>query len=428
MKQKSLKKILAAFLTFAIVVGTVSAGAVDESRSVDFIMHSDSHASIAVRELEREADFSVAYVTRDRRGNLTAPDVLNEDVVVVDFADIEAISDTARGMVDSGTMLYITNPEVSAEELAVMLAIPRSSVTSYNELLLIAFSVYKVNGVYVFENHYVLFTDCDDFFTSVENEAKCESDFVEKELPIIGETNFDNVTTVREYKEYHGIDSLSISLTDSVLTAYDTMQRTLNEASAIVQPGDMFTTNSTWPTSSADEFFNVILHVYSGSSRVGFVRGTTRVYLANRRNVNGASSGVWSVVTRAEAFPNSNVSVTEYRVRISAFIQGHDFLETVNLPSGGNTTASITLSKTPGVNLGWSFNPDNQRITRSSPNANPRLVEWTARPSNPLFNAGRSYDITPGATLFATPGHPGQRGAFATLFCNNNSVQFGGWL
>jgi len=357
------------------------------------------------------------------------------DVIVVEFSEIETIFDYARAWLDVGKMIYVNNPQVSAETIAEMLSIPKEGTISYNNDLLIAYSIYKVDGLYVFELHYVVIvddvTDIFDMSSNRVNSARLHKKVVERETPLYaGYSNFYNAIT-RGSKAFAVVDRLDLCLSEHVVNAYAGMQRTLSQAISdvsVISPMGISPMSTTWPSRNPSRIFTATMNIHNlFGTRTGFMRGTTQVYDRGRTPVNGQSSFLYDMVTRVESFPNRDRMVAEHNVRISANISGHQFLETTTLPSGINTTRTISLSSASiGGSTSWSYNLESQLITRTAPNGNPRLVEWRARPASP--RAGQSFDLTPGVTMAVTPGHAGQRGVFSTLIAGRESREFGGWF
>jgi hypothetical protein len=226
MKSRKLRKLTALATAFALTISMIGATSNDSLNSIQARL--------------RSPDFEVAYVTSHMERNM----VFNADVVVVDFTDIETISSVARELVDDGKMLYVTNPEVIAEDLAQILSIPRDVTTSYMELVLIAYSIYRIGDIYVFENHWV---DLGENVVEIDPSETprirlsdfnnisiiSHEDYIdESEIqvpPPLGYSNFYNVTTVREFTETRSINDLGISVADDVAQAYESARSSLAE-------------------------------------------------------------------------------------------------------------------------------------------------------------------------------------------------------
>ena len=104
---------------------------------------------------------------------LTIAEITGKAALSINYFNLNALSSRAKEIVDSGTMIYIANPEVSAEAIADLLSISKTNTTSYQNLLLMAYSIYKLDEKYVFANHYAAFAyegkfnvDSDDAYGS----------------------------------------------------------------------------------------------------------------------------------------------------------------------------------------------------------------------------------------------------------------------
>jgi hypothetical protein len=371
------------------------------------------------------------------------------DVLVIKYDDISMISDKAKSIVDEGKLIYITSPQTSAEEISKKLSIPKQGISTYNREALVAFSIFKADNLYVFQGHYVTIgevADRDNLSneTTLLNKSNSDSNVLqEKQLLAEGESTFDVVTTIKES------DSNLVKIaSESVDVAIESMKTTIEQLNAevhnlfnesIVVPMD-----TSWPTTSVSRMYSDTLSVYDNSNKYyGYVKGTVKVYDLGRMMVNNKNQFLYNVVTRVEVYPQSTVTVKEYKTRIHCNIVGHTMLETASLPSGISYSEGITLqgsySSTDGAgglvsySTQWSYNPESQKITRSS--SQDRVVDWTAKTVS--ATKGKSYDLAPGMTVAST-GSTGQRGAYSMIYCDaltlfnivlkTNSLEIGGWF
>ena len=131
---------------------------------------------------------------------MTTEDLNNVSVLSIDYADIQNISETAKDIVDAGTMIYITNPAASAESVAETLSIPKSNISTYQSLVLTAYSIYKLNDQYVFANHYAVFGSENSATPQPNNVIEENNIPAEIEAPMTQpQSNFQDVTLLAEY-------------------------------------------------------------------------------------------------------------------------------------------------------------------------------------------------------------------------------------
>lgn len=95
----------------------------------------------------------------------------DENVMVIPFSEINQITEEAKGWIDAGTMLYISAPEASNEELAEMLSIPKDDVHVYSPMVILATAVYRYEDIYVFENHYAIFETKEKMGNSIDQDV-----------------------------------------------------------------------------------------------------------------------------------------------------------------------------------------------------------------------------------------------------------------
>ena len=169
------KKLLCLFMVLAMAVslGTTALAAMPTEDNPDVVTY---HAGMAMEDLN------------------------NVSVLSIDYADIENISETAKGIVDAGTMIYITNPAASAESVAETLSIPKSNTSTYQSLVLTAYSIYKLNDQYVFANHYAAFGSENSATPQPNNVIEGNNIPTEIEAPVTQpQSNFQDVTLLAEY-------------------------------------------------------------------------------------------------------------------------------------------------------------------------------------------------------------------------------------
>lgn len=371
----------------------------------------------------------------------TASEISDADVIVVNFDSLYLIADNAKGIVDAGKLLYIAAPQVSAEEVSEMLSIPKEGTLLYNNYLLVAYSIYSINGTYVFACHYATYGEGAEDSVIEASATSLLGENSEIQLPAAGESNF-NIT--RTLDEKHIADDEIIS--NDLSAAINVMQRAVERSEEIIHNAQSNSIISlyglgTGPMPTATRVYNNILDVYdSNDNWLGYLSGTLYEYDIGSIMLNNAQQFAYNLVSRVEAYP-VNTSLRQYKCRIHCNIVGHTMLESTSLPSGINISETISLQgsfSTNGVggslgyNTSWSYNPNSQLIARSSPE--PRVVDWTATPVNPATND--SFDLTPGMTV-ATTGSTGQRGAFTDLYCNafengnvirENTIGIGSWF
>lgn len=380
--------------------------------------------------------------------NTSSDLIATADVLVVAYEDLNLIESNAKEIVDTGKMLYITSPQVSAEDIAVRLTIPKEGISSYNEQTLVAYSIYKVEGLYVYQNHYVAVGEVvnenklskqTDKLRSLSSDDKNQ----EVPLPAAGESNFNLVNTIQRN------DATELKMiTDGIDVAIESMSTTIEQVDDEVHNkydvGKIVPFSTSWPSTAVSRMYVDTLNVYDNNGKsYGYLKGTVKVYDVGRVLVNNISQLVYNVISRVEVYPLSNIKVKQYKVRIHCNIVGHTMLETTTLPSGINYSQGVSLqgtfNKSDGAggsisyNTSWTYNPESQKINRSSPQD--KVVDWTAETVS--ATEGKSYDIAPGMTI-ASVGQTGQRGAFSKIYCdaytifnivlNSNSLEIGGWF
>ena len=89
------------------------------------------------------------------------PDLQPGDVVIVNYQHLSNIADGARGLVDSGVLLYINAPETCRLELSAILDIPLSGIPRYNRQILAGVHISKIQGLYVWGHQYIFISGAD---------------------------------------------------------------------------------------------------------------------------------------------------------------------------------------------------------------------------------------------------------------------------
>lgn len=129
-------------------------------------------------------------------------EIIDAEVLTVKYSDISDITEKAREIVDAGVMLYIAEPECSAEDISVLLSIPKSNTTSYQSELLAAYSIYKLDNKYVFANSYIILADESNNSNQFANKSDISVENAEKTAPDVQAqvpSNFSDVITFSEY-------------------------------------------------------------------------------------------------------------------------------------------------------------------------------------------------------------------------------------
>lgn len=350
-------------------------------------------------------------------------------VIVVNYTELSTVAGTAKEMIDNGAMLFITSPECSAEEIAKELSIPKTNTSLYQDAILVAYSIYKQGDRYIFANHYVSFAD-----EVGENESG-----ISTADNIVGSGMFSDVAKVSDCNAAETAaweaDGYSRILSAAVTARADNENFTARISD---NPSGISTQGTTLPGKIADETWNDTLSVYNlGNTYCGYLNCTVYAYVMGTGKVNGARMNIYDVVSVAKAYPNSGSYVDTYKVRIHCNVTDYVCLETTTLPSGINLEKSLELSVqtdligNAGVSTSWSYNPESQLITESSPYA--RVVDWTAKTVSPQL--GKAYEMAPGMRVASPIGV--SKGAFSKITCDgmilgitvkSNSLEVGGWF
>lgn len=381
---------------------------------------------------------------------LEMAEAADKAVLSINYSDLSGLSGMAKEIVDSGTMIFIANPEISAEAVAKLLSIPKTNITSYQNLLLMAYSIYKLDEKYVFANHYAAFAyegeangDSDNTSFSLMNETDAPFDVSEARTGL----NFSNAILMPHYLKQRSASTPIVNPMDAISTAISAkadMEATtrnitsnlVGEDAHVVQPR-----STTLPSITATETWNDTLSVYGlNNTYYGYLNCTVYGYGKGTGVVNGSNKKIYDVVSVVKAYPQSGYKVKRYETQLRCNFTEFSNLQTTTLPSGISYSQGLSLTGSYGSSGGsgggtfttsWTYNPESQIITESS--SAPRIIKWKAEPFNPT--SGKAYDIAPGMRV-ASPTNK-MRGAFSKVFCdamilgitvNANSLEVGGWF
>lgn len=131
---------------------------------------------------------------------MTFEEMTGKSILSIEYSDLNAIRNEAKDVVDAGTMIYITAPEASIEDVADLLSIPNDGTNKYSELVLMAYSIYKIGDEYVISDHYALFA-----IEGESEETPDDADMEELTAPVdLAEaraaSNFSKVILMRDYQ------------------------------------------------------------------------------------------------------------------------------------------------------------------------------------------------------------------------------------
>ena len=382
--------------------------------------------------------------------DINLDEVADASVFVINYSDLDYIVSKAKEIVDSGTMICVISPESSSENIADLLSIPKTSTTSYQNLLLTAYSIYKHNDQYIFANHYTAFAT-----EGNQNEENSTSNPITDEIdaPLDDRysqpnSNFSNVMLMTDFLKnnscqifiFNPLNILAVAMSARANLENNSAKNTAsmkNQSEKDVQPK-----SNSLPSINATASWNDILSVYglNNNTYYGYINCTVFGCEKGTGVVNGSNQKIYDVISAVKAYPQSGYKVKRYETQLHCNITGFSNLQTTTITSGINYTQSLSLSGTFGTIGGyggvtyttnWSYNPESQVITESSPA--PRIVKWRAEPVNPA--AGKAYDIIPGMRIACPTNY--MRGAFSKVFCdamilgisvNANEIEVGGWF
>lgn len=387
---------------------------------------------------------------------MTYNDIVDSEVVCVNFSEIERVSDIAKNIVDSGKLLYIAEPQVSAEEVSEILSIPKYGITSYPHQVLAAYSIFKNGDRYIFSNHYISGLSTPEQAEYDTNSRFSMNDFEETDAPRDDSvksnvTNFHNAILLSDYacEQKGDFDVNFEDLIDvAVSSRYNIERSIVNSKNNFSDSNYSFQTRNTdqirntdLPSEIATEIFNNTMSVYGlGNTYYGYLNCTVYGYAKGYGIVNGSNSKIYDVVSVVKAYPTSSYKVCKYDAQIRCNFTGFNNLQTADIQSGVDYSQDLQLSGTYETNggssslsytTGWSYNPESQIIDETS--SVPRIVKWKVQTVNPSY--GKAYDIAPGMRVSCPTNN--MRGAFCKVFCdalilgftvNTNELEVGGWF
>lgn len=369
-------------------------------------------------------------------------EIASADVLTVQYSDIADVAGIAREVVDMGVMLYIAEPECSAEDISALLSIPKSSTTSYQSELLVAYSIYKLNDKYVFANSYAIIADeNDNQLTNRNYSSDAEVEKVAPDALAQVQSNFSDAITFSEYATRRS-DALFLDHSTIISAALTSKSDVEDAAQNISVTTDGIASHSAnLPSTLATETWNDQLNVYGlNDTYYGYINCSVYAYSHGTGRVNGETQNVYDVLSYVKAYPGSNYILKQYAVDINCNYTDFSNLQTTSLPSGISYGSSVGLSgeiSTDGASIGsevstsWTYNPESQTIDESSSNA--RIVKWTAKTVS--ATKGKAYDVAPGMRVASPLKY--KRGAFSNIYCNAmimgisiraNEIEVGGWF
>lgn len=403
---------------------------------------------------------AVSMLAMNVLGNASAEDVFttdissgatkelpcNNEVEVLPCSRLESELTIVKEYINSGAVVVILEPTISAEKVAELLSIPVNKTTNYQHHVLLAYSVFKVDDEYIISSHYAVF--------GVENQgaaltcAERTDEFDEYTAPIsISDSDLNGFSKAILLEDYMPYTEGSITFDFNILA-----ETALNSAKSIRQQSYGVknmnackitnTRNANLPSTIATQTWNSTLSVYGITGLYyGYLNCTVYAYYKGLGIVNNETMKIYDVLSFVEAYPKSNAyTVNKYDALLHCNVTNFLHLQSANLPSGVSYSGSVSLSGsygsqggTGGVSYttGWTYNPESQTITRTSPA--PRVIKWRAKTVNPT--AGKSYDVAPGIRVASPLGY--MRGAFCRVYCDTvflgitlstNEIEVGGWF
>ncbi len=167
-----------------------------------FLIMTYSASALSALEIENaQLDGALEYNSRT-----SMADWADANIIYVHNDDLADIADRAKELVDAGKVLCIVGPEISAEEVARICSIPKDGVNAYNPLPLIAYTIYKTQGIYVFGNNYVF----------EDNDADIASTQSAEEPATPQNCSFDRAITMSEYRQNNGRNGLFREIVQTV--------------------------------------------------------------------------------------------------------------------------------------------------------------------------------------------------------------------
>lgn len=381
---------------------------------------------------------------------ISEKELLSADVFAVNYENLDQVAPFSKQLIDNGSILFISAPEESVEDISKSLSIPINVRQTYQSLPLMAYYFFKVNDKYFATPIYAVFAEETASIADRALDISSAKAISPSSESACVTTSFDSVTFLREdnvAKHYNTTidpkDAISYAITvrDEITSFISSVEEIEGQNSKSIDNSSN-ERGITMPSANFSEAWNNDLYVYGRNNKLyGYVRCGVYAYQKGRAIVNGKSCNIYDVLSTAKAYPKQGYYVGKYDVMIHCNVTNFVCLDTTTLPSGitytqqvgltGSFTAVEGLGGSVSFNTSWSYNPESQIITESS--SHPRVVYWNARTVN--AQSGKSYDISPGMRVASPVGK--MRGAFSTFYCDalfmgitikTNSLSLGDWF
>ncbi len=355
-----------------------------------------------------------------------AKSIESAEALIIDYSDIEKAEYNIKNYIDAGKIVYVANPTVSAEELALQLNIPKDTTTKYSDAILVGYTIYKLGEDYIFHDHYVLFA-CELDLTEVNSQVSNNSESYEY-VENLSQNNFDIVKT---------------SQTFALANDISFQEERIKNANDVISNIENYSASDT--DDIATYYFSKEINVYNyaGTTYLGVIHGVTEVRVKGYAYVDGEVQLLYDVISNIEVCPDDDEKVGSYKVKMHCNISGHQFIAATRLESEITYGSAIELTgsfstSSAGGSVGytssWTHMHGAQEIINSIENGNTAVRVWTAEPLT--RTDGDIYGIKPGIRVATTNG-VGQRGAFTTMYTEGSihmwsiledSIEFGGWF
>lgn len=369
-----------------------------------------------------------------------------DEIEVIPCSLLENESNTAKEFINSGAVLVILEPTISGEEVAELLSIPVNKTTTYQHQVLLAYSVFKFEDEYIISSHYAVFGK--EKQGSPLTRSEPANMFDEYTAPAsLSDSNLSDFSKVILLKDYMANNEGSIIFDFDIVaeTALASANR-IRQKAHVMEVDDACkrtaTKDANFPSTIATQTWNSTLGVYGPTGLYyGYLNCTVYAYYKGLGVVNNETMKIYDVLSFVEAYPRSNAfTVDKYDTLLHCNVTNFLHLQSANLLSGVSYSGGVSLSGsygsqggTGGVSYttGWTYNPESQNITRTSPA--PRVIKWQAKTVSPT--AGKSYDVAPGIRVASPLGY--MRGAFCRVYCDTvflgitlstNEIEVGGWF
>ena len=352
------------------------------------------------------------------------------DVIVVNFSDINEIAGYALSMVDNGALIYISAPEIGTIEISQILGIPLDSIPRYNNVVLLGTHVSKIFDLYVWGHHYANVgavslepTETDSFIENSAGLGLVEINPFENDRPFSNAVLLNDMIAVRPEFSFMAEVDFAVNSAISAFENHTNSIAFLNQMEVVgLSPEFSIDSDSTiLPGLSTFRIFTGSIDVWSifpSTVRyLGSIGITKYIYDRGSNNVNNVMQRIFDGITVFTVSPGSSIWVSEFTGRMHSNITGHTFLQAANLPSGSDSSTTVSLSSA-GPDLAYSFNPRGMNISRTMPDGGfVPVTDW--RMSTPFFSVpalsmGTIREMSP-AFRMATPNHAGARGIFSSV-------------